>query len=109
LLHTIKIVQSRFNENLDIEGILLTMYDGRLRLAKQVVEEVQELFKDLVFDTFIYRNIKLAEAPSHNKTILEYDAQSAGALNYLNLAREILQRNDLTNIKNAEKTLSEHE
>jgi len=109
LLHTIKIVQSRFNENLDIEGILLTMYDGRLRLAKQVVEEVQEHFKELVFDTLIYRNTKLGESPSHGKTILEYDAQSTGALNYLNLAREILQNNDLTNIKNEEKTLSDHE
>ncbi len=109
LLHTIKIVQERFNENLDIEGILLTMYDSRLRLAKQVVEEVQEHFKDLVFDTLIYRNIKLGESPSHGKTIFEYDAASTGALNYLNLAREILQKNDLTNIKNAEKTLSEDE
>ncbi|MDR1950920.1 MAG: AAA family ATPase [Bacteroidales bacterium] len=109
LLHTIKIVQSRFNENLDIEGILLTMYDSRLRLAKQVVEDVQKHFKNLVFDTLIYRNVKLGEAPSHGKTILEYDAQSAGALNYLNLAREILQNNDLTNIKNADKTFSENE
>ncbi len=109
LLHTIKIVQSRFNESLDIEGILLTMFDSRLRLAKQVVEEVQEHFKELVFDTLIYRNTKLGESPSHGKTILEYDASSTGALNYLNLAREILQNNDLTNIKNAEKTPSEHE
>jgi chromosome partitioning protein len=109
LLSTIKIVQSRFNESLDIEGILLTMYDGRLRLAKQVVEEVQEHFKDLVFDSLIFRNVKLSESPSHGKTILEYDATSLGAQNYLNLAREILQRNDLTHIKNAEKTLTEHE
>ena len=109
LLHTIKIVQERFNGNLDIEGILLTMYDSRLRLAKQVVEEVQEHFKELVFDTLVYRNVKLGESPSHGKTILEYDAQSAGAVNYLNLAREILQNNDLTNIKNADKTLSEDE
>lgn len=109
LLHTIKIVQERFNENLDIEGILLTMYDGRLRLAKQVVEEVQEHFKDLVFNTLIYRNVKLGESPSHGKTILEYDASSIGGLNYLNLAREILQKNDLTNIKNADKTFSEDE
>jgi chromosome partitioning protein len=109
LLHTIKIVQSRFNEDLDIEGILLTMYDSRLRLAKQVVEEVQEHFKDLVFDTLIYRNTKLGESPSYGKTILEYDAASPGSLNYLNLAREILQNNDLTNIKNADKTLPEYE
>jgi chromosome partitioning protein len=109
LLHTIKIVQSRFNEELDIEGILLTMYDARLRLAKQVVEEVQEHFKDLVFDTLIYRNTKLGESPSYGKTILEYDAASPGSLNYLNLAREILQNNDLTNIKNADKTLPEYE
>jgi chromosome partitioning protein len=109
LLHTIKIVQSRFNEGLDIEGILLTMYDSRLRLAKQVVEEVQEHFKDLVFDTLIARNTKLGESPSHGKTILEYDVSSPGAVNYLNLAREILQNNDLTKIKNADKNLSDNE
>ena len=107
LLQTIKIIQSRFNENLNIEGILLTMYDSRLRLAKQVVEEVQEYFSHLVFDTLIYRNTKLGESPSHGKTILEYDAQSTGAINYLNLAREILQKNDLTNIKNTDKIISQ--
>jgi chromosome partitioning protein len=109
LLNTVYIVRERFNEDLDIEGILLTMFDSRLRLGKQVVEEVQEHFSDLVFNTLIHRSIKLAESPSHNKTILEYDAQSIGAINYLNLAREILQKNDLTYIKNAEKILSEHE
>jgi chromosome partitioning protein len=109
LLQTTKIVQSRFNENLDIEGILLTMYDARLNLSKQVVEDVQEHFQDLVFDTLIYRNARLSESPSHGKTILEYDVASKGAQNYLNLAREILQRNDLTNIKNADKTLSEND
>ncbi|GHS89834.1 chromosome partitioning protein ParA [Bacteroidia bacterium] len=93
LLQTIKRVQSRFNENLDIEGVLLTMYDSRLRLAKQVVEEAQEYLKELVFDTLIYRNSKLGEAPSHGKTIFEYDALSIGATNYLNLAGEILQHN----------------
>jgi len=109
LLHTIKLVQERFNENLDIEGILLTMYDARLRLAKHVVEDVQEHFQHLVFNTLIYRNTKLGESPSHGKTILDYDAQSAGAINYLNLAREILQKNDMTHIKNADKILSEND
>ncbi|MDR2906612.1 MAG: AAA family ATPase [Bacteroidales bacterium] len=109
LLSTIKIVESRFNPKLDIEGILLTMYDARTLLSKLVVEDVQKHFQNLVFDTMVYRNTKLGEAPSYGQTILEYDASSRGAQNYLNLAREILQKNDLTNIKNAEKTISEHE
>jgi len=109
LLSTMKIIQDKFNENLTIEGVLLTMYDSRLRMAKDVVEDVQKHLEKLVFDTMIYRNTKLAEAPSHGKSILEHDAQAIGAVNYLNLAREILQRNDLTHIKNADKTLSEHE
>jgi len=96
LLNTIKIVQSRLNSKLDIEGILLTMYDTRLRLAKQVVEEVRTHFQQMVFDTIINRNTKLGEAPSFGETIIMHDAQSTGAVNYLNLAREILQNNNMT-------------
>jgi chromosome partitioning protein len=105
LLNTIKIVQTRLNPNLAIEGILMTMYDGRLRLCNQVVEEVKNHFSSLVFDTIIHRNTKLGEAPSLGKPALLYDAESTGAVNYLNLAREILQKNDLTNIKNEDKLL----
>lgn len=96
LLNTIKIVQSRLNQNLDIEGIVLTMYDGRLRLAKQVVEEVRTHFQQMVFDTIVHRNTKLGEAPSFGETIIIHDAESSGAVNYLNLAREILQKNNMT-------------
>jgi len=105
LLNTIKIVQSRLNPDLDIEGILLTMYDSRLNLSKQVVEEVQAHFQQLVFETMIHRNIKLSEAPSFGDTIMVHDINSTGATNYLNLAREILQKNELTRIPNAEKQL----
>lgn len=105
LLNTIKIVQSRLNTNLDIEGILLTMYDSRLRLSKQVTEEVKTHFQQMVFNTIINRNTKLGEAPSFGDSIIMYDAQSTGAINYLNLAREILQKNDMTNIKNSEKII----
>ncbi len=96
LLNTIKIVQTRLNPNLDIEGILLTMFDTRLRLSKQVVEEVKMHFQDMVFDTIINRNTRLSEAPSFGKTIVMYDANSTGAINYLNLAREILENNNLS-------------
>ncbi len=96
LLNTIKIVQSRLNNNLDIEGILLTMYDTRLRLAKQVVEEVRTHFQQIVFDTIVHRNTKLGEAPSFGETIIMHDAQSTGSVNYLNLSREILQKNNMT-------------
>jgi len=96
LLNTIKIVQSRLNDTLDIEGILLTMYDTRLRLAKQVVEEVRTHFQQMVFDTIINRNTKLGEAPSFGETIIMHDAESSGAINYLNLSREILQKNNMT-------------
>lgn len=99
LLNTIKIVQSRFNPDLEIEGVLLTMYDGRLRLSNQVVEEVKTHFQDMVFDTIIQRNTKLGEAPSFGETIIMHDAASKGAINYMNLAREVLQKNDLTKIK----------
>ncbi|MCX6251167.1 MAG: AAA family ATPase [Bacteroidetes bacterium] len=105
LLNTIKIVQSRLNPDLDIEGILLTMYDNRLNLSRQVVEEVKTHFQQMVFDTIINRNTKLGEAPSFGQTIMMHDIDSTGAINYLNLAREILQKNDLTRIKNVEKQI----
>ena len=95
LLNTIKIVQTRLNPGLDIEGILLTMFDTRLRLSKQVVEEVKMHFQDMVFDTIINRNTRLGEAPSFGKTIIMHDAGSIGAINYLNLAREILEKNQI--------------
>ncbi len=105
LLNTIKIVQSRLNPDLDIEGILLTMYDQRLRLAKQVVEEVKTHFQQMVFETIIHRNTKLGEAPSFGETIIMHDADSTGAVNYLNLAREILQKNGYTQISDKEKQI----
>lgn len=105
LLNTIKIVQSRLNTDLEIEGLLLTMYDMRLRLANHVVEEVKTHFQELVFDTIIQRNTTLGEAPSHGKSIIEFDAASKGAINYLNLAREILQHNHLTRIDEEEKRI----
>jgi chromosome partitioning protein len=95
LLNTVRIVQTRLNPKLSIEGLLITMYDNRLRLARQVVEDVRSHFKRLVFDTLTYRNTKLAEAPSYGKSIIMYDATCAGAVNYLNLASEILKRNKL--------------
>jgi len=94
LLNTIKIVQSRLNTELDIEGLLLTMYDTRLRLANQVVEEVKTHFQQLVFDTLIHRNTTLGEAPSHGETVIMYDASSKGAVNYLNLAKELLTKHE---------------
>lgn len=106
LLNTIKIVQDHLNPELSIEGILLTMYDSRLRLANQVIEDVKNHFSDLVFETVIHRNIKLSEAPSYGESIIMYDANSKGAVNYLNLAREVLQRNNLTAIDNTQKTIS---
>lgn len=105
LLNTIKIVQSKLNEKLEIEGILMTMYDGRLRLSNQVVEEVKNHFDELVFQTIIHRNTRLGEAPSLGKPVLLYDADSNGAMNYLNLAKEILQKNDMTKIPNKDKTI----
>lgn len=95
LLNTIKIVQNRLNTTLEIEGILLTMYDVRLRLSNQVVEEVRTHFHDLVFDTIIQRNTRLSEAPSFGISVIMHDASCKGAINYLNLAREILQKNGL--------------
>lgn len=105
LLNTIKIVQSRLNTELVIEGILMTMYDGRLRLCNQVVAEVRRHFEELVFTTIIHRNSRLSEAPSFGKPVILYDANSKGAVNYLNLAKEILQKNNLTKISQAERTL----
>lgn len=92
LLNTIKSVQKIHNSQLDIEGLLLTMFDSRLRLSNQVVEEVQKHFSDMVFNTIIRRNTRLGEAPSYGETIITYDATSKGAVNYLNLAQEILKK-----------------
>jgi chromosome partitioning protein len=105
LLNTIKIVQSRLNPGLQIEGILMTMYDGRLRLCNQVVSEVRRHFDDMVFSTIIHRNTRLSEAPSVGKPVILYDAESKGAINYLNLAKEVLQKNDLTKMKQEERIL----
>lgn len=105
LLNTIKIVQTRINNELVIEGILLTMYDTRLRLSNQVVDEVKTHFQDLVFDTIIQRNTKLGEAPSHGESIIMFDASSRGAINYLNLAREVLQKNNLTQMSQEDKIM----
>jgi len=93
LLNTIKSVQKIHNANLDIEGLLLTMYDSRLRLSNQVVEEVNKHFQDMVFKTIIQRNVRLSEAPSFGESIISYDATSKGAVNYINLAHEILKKN----------------
>lgn len=105
LLNTIKIVQSRLNPSLEIEGILMTMYDGRLRLCNQVVSEVRRHFEDIVFNTIVHRNSKLSEAPSVGKPVILYDGNSKGSVNYLNLAKEILQKNDMTKIKQEERIL----
>ncbi|BAV08242.1 chromosome segregation ATPase [Filimonas lacunae] len=105
LLNTIKIVQSRLNPALQIEGILMTMYDGRLRLCNQVVSEVRRHFDEIVFSTIIHRNTRLSEAPSVGKPVILYDAESKGTVNYLNLAKEVLQKNDLTKIKNEERII----
>jgi chromosome partitioning protein len=103
LLNTIKIVQSRLNTQLEIEGILLTMYDVRLRLSNQVVEEVRTHFEEMVFDTIIQRNTRLSEAPSFGISVIMHDATSKGAINYLNLAREIIKKNGLVNSETTAK------
>jgi len=95
LLNTIKIIQSRLNQELEIEGILLTMYDVRLRLSNQVVEEVQLHFQQMVFETIIPRNVKLSESPSFGVPVILHDADSKGAISYLNLAREIVEKNGI--------------
>ena len=105
LLNTIKIVQSRLNPALQIEGILMTMYDGRLRLSNQVVSEVRRHFDEMVFDTIIHRNTRLSESPSVGKPVILYDADSKGTINYLNLAKEILQNNGMTKISNEERII----
>jgi len=105
LLNTIKIVQSRLNPDLQIEGILMTMYDGRLRLSNQVVSEVRKHFDEMVFSTIIHRNTRLSEAPSVGKPVILYDAESKGSVNYLNLAKEILQNNGMTKISNQERII----
>ena len=92
LLNTVKIVQRRLNPELTIEGLLLTMYDTRLRLSNQVVEEVKTHFQDLVFKTIIHRNVTLGEAPSYGETIIVHDSTSKGAINYLNLSQEIIDK-----------------
>ncbi len=105
LLNTIKIVQNRLNPELQIEGILMTMYDGRLRLCNQVVAEVRRHFEEMVFSSIIHRNTRLSEAPSFGKPVILYDAESKGAINYLNLAKEILQKNNLTKIRQEDRIL----
>jgi chromosome partitioning protein len=95
LLNTIKIIQSRLNTSLVIEGILLTMYDLRLRLSNQVVNEVNSHFKNMVFDTIIPRNVRLSESPSFGVPAILHDAESKGAISYLNLAKEIIRKNGL--------------
>ena len=103
LLNTIKIVQTRLNPQLEIEGIVLTMFDPRLRLANQVVDEIKRHFQNIVYDTIIHRNTRLGEAPSFGKPAIMYDAESKGSINYMTLVREMLQRNNATNIADADK------
>jgi chromosome partitioning protein len=105
LLNTIKIIQSRLNPALQIEGILMTMYDGRLRLGNQVVSEVRRHFDEMVFNTIIHRNARLSEAPSAGKPVILFDSESKGSLNYLNLAKEILQKNGYTKISNQDRII----
>jgi len=94
LLNTIKIIKSKLNTNLEIEGFLLTMFDSRLRLANQIYDEVKRHFQELVFKTIINRNVKLSEAPSHGIPAILYDADSNGAKNHLALAKEIILKNN---------------
>tara|TARA_Y100000590_G_scaffold407873_3_gene498533 strand:+ start:245 stop:1021 length:777 start_codon:yes stop_codon:yes gene_type:complete len=93
LLNTIRLIQKNLNKNLNIEGILITMYDSRLNLSKQVIQEVQEYFGEKVYQTYINRNVRLGEAPSHGKPIILYDPSSTGSNNYMNLVTEILNQN----------------
>ncbi|OUO51238.1 chromosome partitioning protein ParA [Parabacteroides sp. An277] len=93
LLNTIKIIKSKLNPSLEIEGFLLTMYDSRLRLANQIYEEVKRPFQEMVFSTVIQRNVKLSEASSYGKPVLLYDADSKGSLNYMQLAQELIDKN----------------
>jgi chromosome partitioning protein len=97
LLNTIKIIQNNLNPELEIEGFLLTMYDSRLRLSNQVADEVNKHFQQMVFKTIIQRNVKLSEAPSFGQPAILYDAESRGTVNYLNLARELIEKNEVKN------------
>jgi chromosome partitioning protein len=94
LLNTIKIIQNNLNKDLEIEGFLLTMYDSRLRLSNQVAEEVNKHFQQMVFKTIIQRNVKLSEAPSFGQPAILYDADSRGTVNYLSLAKEMIEREE---------------
>ncbi|NLB27185.1 MAG: ParA family protein [Bacteroidales bacterium] len=105
LLNTVKIIQNRLNPELEIEGFLLTMFDSRLNLSTQVLEEVKRHFQEMVFETVIQRNVKLSESPSHGKPVILYDASSKGAINHMNLAREILQRNKMTRMTQDKKVI----
>lgn len=105
LLNTIKIIQGRLNPELSIEGFLLTMFDSRLRLSNQVVDEVRKHFQQMVFNTIVNRNVTLGEAPSYGKPAVIYDATSTGAKNYLNLAKELLQKNNMTKIDSNQKII----
>ncbi len=105
LLNTIKIIQTKLHPELEIEGFLLTMYDSRLNLSNQVLEEVKKHFQEMVFESVIHRNIKLSEAPSYGQPAILYDATSKGSASYMNLARELLQNNGLTKIKNSNKII----
>lgn len=95
LLNTIRIVQKALNKEMTIEGIVLTMYDRRLNLSNQVIEDVRRHFQHLVFETIVHRNITLSEAPSYGQPVLAFDAKSKGAVNYINLAKELLQKNQM--------------
>jgi chromosome partitioning protein len=106
LLNTIRIVQGHLNPELDIEGFIMTMYDSRLRLSDQILEEVKKHFDNMVFETVVHRNVKLGEAPSFGQSIFDYDVTSKGATNYLNLARELLQRNKMTKLNEEEKIIN---
>src|SRR5665647_3704546 len=105
LLNTIKIIQTKLHPDLEIEGFLLTMFDSRLNLSNQVMEEVKKHFQEMVFESVIQRNIKLSEAPSYGQPAILYDANSKGAASYMNLARELLQNNGMTKLKNADKII----
>lgn len=99
LLQTIRLVQNGINPGLTIEGFVVTMFDGRTKIHTQVVSDLREHFQDMVFNTIIQRNIRLSEAPSHGKPIILYDVMSNGSSNYMNLAREVLERNE-NNVRN---------
>jgi len=105
LLNTIKIIQTKLHPELEIEGFLLTMFDSRLNLSNQVMEEVKKHFQEMVFESVIQRNIKLSEAPSYGQPAILYDANSKGAASYMNLARELLQNNGMTKLKKSEKVI----